>query len=128
MHKMLQRQLKQARQASAPGELDVELLLQLIDAAYDEFDRERRYTAHAHQVMRDEQAELLKRQLRSTEELAAAESARAAAEAELLDRERLSLLGQLTASVAHELRNPLSRSATPSMRSTRRRARRGSRS
>src|SRR5579862_5305342 len=113
MHKILQRQLKQARQASATGELDVELLLQLIDAAYAEVDRERRYTAHAHQVMRDEQAELLKRQMQSTEKLAhiaaekaEAERARAAAEAELLEQERLSLLGQLTASVAHELRNP----------------------
>ena len=115
MHKMLQRQVKQARQASATGELDVELLLQLVDAAYAEVDRERRYTAHAHQVMRDEQAELLKRQMQSAEELAhiaaekaEAERARAAAEAELLEQERLSLLGQLTASVAHELRNPLS--------------------
>ena len=37
-----------------------------------------------------------------------AEHARLAAEAELLKRERLSVLGQLTATVAHELRNPLS--------------------
>jgi signal transduction histidine kinase len=108
MHKLLQRQLKQARQASAAGELDVELLLELVDAAYAEVDRERRYTAHAHQVMRDEQEQLLKRQTQATGELAEAERARAAAEAELLEQERLSLLGQLTASVAHELRNPLS--------------------
>lgn len=38
----------------------------------------------------------------------ASERARLAAEAELLKRERLSVLGQLTATVAHELRNPLS--------------------
>jgi signal transduction histidine kinase len=37
-----------------------------------------------------------------------AERARLAAEAELLKAERLSVLGQLTATVAHELRNPLS--------------------
>lgn len=37
-----------------------------------------------------------------------AERARLAAEAELLKKERLSVLGQLTATVAHELRNPLS--------------------
>jgi signal transduction histidine kinase len=37
-----------------------------------------------------------------------AERARAVAEAELLKQERLSLLGRLMASVAHELRNPLS--------------------
>jgi signal transduction histidine kinase len=36
------------------------------------------------------------------------ERARFAAEAELLKKERLSVLGQLTATVAHELRNPLS--------------------
>jgi len=36
------------------------------------------------------------------------ERARLAAEAELLKSERLSVLGQLTATVAHELRNPLS--------------------
>lgn len=36
------------------------------------------------------------------------ERARLAAEAELLKKERLSVLGQLTATVAHELRNPLS--------------------
>jgi signal transduction histidine kinase len=115
MHKLLQRQLKQARQASAGGEIDVDRLIELVDAAYVEVDRERGYTTRAHQVMRDEQAELLKRQLRDTEamvrisgEKAEAERARAAAETALLRQERMSLLGRLMASVAHELRNPLS--------------------
>jgi signal transduction histidine kinase len=115
MHKMLQRQLKQAREKSGTGELDVDRLLELIDAAYVEVDRERRYTTHAHQVMRDEQAELLRRQMQTTEamariaaEKAEAERAQAAAEAALLKQERMSLLGRLMASVAHELRNPLS--------------------
>ena len=36
------------------------------------------------------------------------EHARLVAEAELLKKERLSVLGQFTATVAHELRNPLS--------------------
>jgi signal transduction histidine kinase len=115
MHKLLQRQLKQARQAKPGGELDLDAFVALVDAAYNEADRERSYTTRAHQVMREEQADLLKRQLETREamaliaaEKADAERARIAAEAELLKRERLSLLGQLTASVAHELRNPLS--------------------
>jgi signal transduction histidine kinase len=115
MHKLLQRQLRQAHQESPQGSPDLDALLALIDAAYDEIDRERRFTAHAHQVLRDEYAALTERQIEShaaiarvQAEKAEAERARAAAEAELLQRERLSLLGRLTASLAHELRNPLS--------------------
>jgi signal transduction histidine kinase len=103
MHKLLQRQLRQARQASTTGEMNLDALLELIDAAYFEVDRERRYTAHAHQVMRDEQMALI-----STQTEIEAVRARAAAEAEALKHERLSLIGRLTSSVAHELRNPLS--------------------
>jgi signal transduction histidine kinase len=115
MHKLLQRQLRQAQQASADGSLDLDALLTLVGAAYDEIDRERRFTARAHQVLRDEYAALTARQVqihtamaRVEAEKADAERARAAAEAELLKQERMSLLGRLTASVAHELRNPLS--------------------
>lgn len=108
MHKLLQRQLRQAQQASSDGKLDLEALLSLVGAAYDEIDRERRFTAHAHQVLRDEYAALTERQLKVEAEKTDAERARAAAEAELLQQERLSLLGRLTSSLAHELRNPLS--------------------
>jgi signal transduction histidine kinase len=87
MHKLLQRQLRQAREGRAEGETDLTALVALVDAAYDEVDRERRIMAHAYQVMRDEHAALA---------------------AEILKKERLSSLGQLTATVAHELRNPLS--------------------
>ena len=87
MHKLLQRQLRQAREGRAEGETDLTALVGLVDAAYDEVDRERRIMAHAYQVMRDEHAALA---------------------AEILKKERLSSLGQLTATVAHELRNPLS--------------------
>lgn len=58
---------------------------------------------------------LIARQFRAHGALAAmraekieSEHARLFAEAELLKKERLSVLGQLTATVAHELRNPLS--------------------
>jgi signal transduction histidine kinase len=58
---------------------------------------------------------LIARQLRIHAALAAVraekldmEHARVVAEAELLKKDRLSVLGQLTATVAHELRNPLS--------------------
>jgi len=58
---------------------------------------------------------LVARQLRSDEllaritaEKAEAERARALAEAGLLKQERFSVLGKMTATVAHELRNPLS--------------------
>jgi signal transduction histidine kinase len=115
MHKLLQRQLRQAHQASAQASPDLDMLLALVDAAYREIDRERRFTAHAHQVLRNEYAALTERQIenhaaiaRAEAEKAEAERARAAAEAELLQQERLSLLGRLTASLAHELRNPLS--------------------
>lgn len=115
MHKLLQRQLRQAQRAHPDAPLDLDALLALVDAAYQEIDRERRFTARAHQVLRDEYAALTERQLeihtaiaRAEAEKAEAERARAAAEAELLRQERLSLLGQLTASLAHELRNPLS--------------------
>ncbi|HXQ50499.1 MAG TPA: ATP-binding protein [Stellaceae bacterium] len=115
MHKLLQRQLKQSRRDTAGTETDLETLLGLIDAAYCEVDRERRIMSHAYQVMRDEQAALAARQMNAQELVtsmrtakADAERARAVAEAELLKKERLSVLGQLTATVAHELRNPLS--------------------
>ena len=115
MHKLLQRQLRQAQQASSDGSVDLDKLLNLVDAAYGEVDRERRFTAHAHTVLRDEYRVLTAKQLeihgtmaRVEAEKAEAERARAAAEAELLKQERLSLLGRLTASLAHELRNPLS--------------------
>jgi signal transduction histidine kinase len=108
MHKLLQRQLRQAQQASSDGKLDLDTLLALVDGAYDEIDRERRFTAHAHQVLRDEYAALTARQLKVEAEKSEAERARAAVEKELLQQERLSLLGRLTSSLAHELRNPLS--------------------
>src|ERR1700742_4952882 len=98
MHKLLQRQLRQAQRASPDGSVDLDTLLNLVDAAYSEIDRERRFTAHAHTVLRDEYRGLTERQLeihtamaRVQAQKAEAERARAAAEAEVLKRERLSL-------------------------------------
>jgi len=54
MHRMLERQLTRARADSADGETDLETLLSLVDAAYVEFDRQRRVLAHTHEIMREE--------------------------------------------------------------------------
>ena len=54
MHRMLERQLIRARADTPDGETDLETLLSLVDAAYVEFDRQRRVLAHTHEIMRDE--------------------------------------------------------------------------
>ncbi len=54
MHKLLRRQLRQARKDPTGDAVDLDRLLALVDAAYCEIDRERRYTAHAHRVMAEE--------------------------------------------------------------------------
>jgi signal transduction histidine kinase len=51
LHKLLERQLRQARHAGAGGELDLDLLLKLVDAAYGEADHRRRVFSHLHEVM-----------------------------------------------------------------------------
>ena len=76
MHKLLQRQLRQAQQTSSDGTLDLDTLLSLVGTAYDEIDRERRFTAHAHKVLRDEYAALTERQLKVEAEKSEAERAR----------------------------------------------------
>jgi two-component system, cell cycle sensor histidine kinase PleC len=54
VHKLLQRQLAQARKDPTGDAVDLDRLLALVDAAYCEIDRERRNTAHAHRVMSEE--------------------------------------------------------------------------
>ncbi|MGH6977203.1 MAG: histidine kinase dimerization/phospho-acceptor domain-containing protein, partial [Stellaceae bacterium] len=54
MHRLLERQLIRARPDSPDGAVDLEALLSLVDAAYVEFDRQRRVLAHTHDIMREE--------------------------------------------------------------------------
>ncbi len=54
MHKLLQRQIRQAASPSGDGLIDYDALLERVSAAYEEVDRERRVLAHAHHVMREE--------------------------------------------------------------------------
>jgi len=54
MHRLLERQLARARRDTPDGETDLETLLALVDAAYLEFDRQRRVLAHTQEIMRDE--------------------------------------------------------------------------
>jgi len=54
MHRLLERQLIRARANTSDGEADLETLLRLVDAAYVDFDRQRRILAHTHEIMREE--------------------------------------------------------------------------
>jgi signal transduction histidine kinase len=51
LHKLLERQLRQARRLGADSELDLDLLLKLVETAYGESDRRRQLFAHLHEVM-----------------------------------------------------------------------------
>ena len=64
MHKLLQRQLRQARKDGDGDAIDLDRLLALVDAAYGEIDRERRKSAHARRVMAEEHEALNARLLR----------------------------------------------------------------
>jgi len=58
LHRLLQRQLKKARGGTEGGAIDFDALLTLVDAAYGEFDSQRRVMAHTHNVMREEHGQL----------------------------------------------------------------------
>jgi signal transduction histidine kinase len=55
MHKLLEQQLREARRDPTAGAIDVARLLELVDAAYCEVDRERHRTAEAHRLIAEEQ-------------------------------------------------------------------------
>lgn len=54
MHKLLARQLRKVGQGANGDEIDVPALLDLVSAAYEEFDRERQLSARAHRLMTEE--------------------------------------------------------------------------
>lgn len=58
MHKLLERQLKKARGGRECGAVELDLLLNLVDAAYGEFENQHRVIAHTHNVMREEHGQL----------------------------------------------------------------------
>ncbi len=58
MHKLLERQLKKARHGAQDGALELDALLDLVDAAYGEFDRQRCVLTHTHNVMREEHGQM----------------------------------------------------------------------
>ena len=61
MHKLLQRQLRKAREESPDGRIDVDRLVALVDGAYHDMEREQRVSAHAHRLMLEEQDALAAR-------------------------------------------------------------------
>ena len=56
MHKLLKRQLKKATRED--GQIDVDRLMELVDSAYDEADKERRLTQHSFGELSQEMQEL----------------------------------------------------------------------
>ncbi len=54
MHKLLQRQLKKALRRSDSDTPDMDYLLELVSASYEEADKERRSTSHAAELMEQE--------------------------------------------------------------------------
>ncbi|RMG16060.1 MAG: response regulator [Bacteroidetes bacterium] len=58
MHKLLLRQIKKARRKHPSGEIDLEELLHMVDATYEEADRERRKKDRSVELMSQELLEL----------------------------------------------------------------------
>lgn len=68
MHRLLERQLKKAASQSPDGKVDADLLIDMVNAAYEEADHDRRIRDHALQVMQAE-VEELNRRIRQEAEL-----------------------------------------------------------
>src|ERR1700681_1223381 len=97
MHRLLARQVARASRSS--GDLDVEMLLRLVDAAYDEADRERSRTDRANLLMCEEMDQLnaeLQRDL--TAQVRADEALRSAKE----EADRAHALAETARSLAEE--------------------------
>ncbi len=54
MHKLLERQLKKALRSSADNKVDYDILLDMVNATYEEFDRERRLTDRSMELVSKE--------------------------------------------------------------------------
>ncbi len=64
MHKLLQRQLKKALRRSGNDVPDMDYLLELVSASYEEADQERRLTSHAADLMEQEMMALNEKTIR----------------------------------------------------------------
>ena len=54
MHKLLERQLKKALRSSADNKVDYDILLEMVNATYEKFDRERRLTDRSMELVSKE--------------------------------------------------------------------------
>jgi PAS domain S-box-containing protein len=61
MHKLLERQLKKALRSTSDGKLDYESLVEVVNATYEEFDKERRLTDRSMELVSKELLELNRR-------------------------------------------------------------------
>ncbi len=61
MHRLLERQLKKALRSSHDGKVDYDTLIEMVNATYEEFDKERRLTDRSMKLASEELLELTQR-------------------------------------------------------------------
>jgi two-component system sensor histidine kinase HydH len=92
MQRLFKRQLAKATRAS--GEVDVAMLAELVVAAYEEVDRDRRRTERSIGLMTDELQRANDRLIEGQQ-------------IQLQDLQAFAIIGDLASAVAHSLRNPM---------------------